>query len=184
MRFLTKLALILAVWTLPVRATAAEAAQEAFWAAIAQHCGERFVGKLTLFDEQADASWAQAKLVMHVAQCSPNEIRIPLSVGDDSSRTWVLRRLEHGLELKHRHAHGEHEDKVSWYGGHTTDSGRENRQTFPVDAYSKALFLREGLNASIGNFWSMEIWNQVFAYELVREGRSFRAEFDLSNPMQ
>ena len=176
----TSLTLFLAVW-LPA-AIGAEPAQDAFWQTIAAQCGEQFTGKLALFDETADATWAESEIVMHIAECNDEEIRIPLRVGDDASRTWFLRRLDDGLELKHRHMHGEHEDKVSWYGGHTTDHGRANRQTFPVDAYSRALFLREGLDASVANLWSMEIWNQVFAYELVRPGRKFRVEFDLARP--
>lgn len=184
MRMLRSSALTVGLLALNSAAFANDPAQDAFWNALAEHCGERFAGELTLFDEEADAGWLDSELVMHIAHCGPDEIRIPLRVGEDNSRTWILRRLEDGLELKHRHMHGEHEDKVSWYGGRTTDSGRANRQTFPVDAYSRALFLREGLDASVGNLWSMEIWNQTFAYELVREGRVFRAEFDLAAPLQ
>ncbi len=166
-----------------VASYAEEGEQDAFFQNIAKHCGKRYAGRVTLFDEVSDANWAESTLVMRVAQCTDDEIRIPLRVGDDTSRTWFLRRLPNGLELKHRHQHGEHEDKVSWYGGRTTDSGRASRQTFPADAYSRALFLREGLPASVANLWSIEIGNQQFAYELVREGRVFRAEFDLTRPL-
>ena len=165
-------------------AGALEPSQELFWNSLVELCGKRFAGKLTLFDEEADAAWAESALVMHVADCESDEVRIPLRVGEDASRTWILRRLDDGLELKHRHMHGAEEDAVSWYGGHTTDSGRAGRQTFPVDAYSKALFLREGLTDSTGNYWSMEIRAEVFAYELDRDGRVFRAEFDLARPLK
>lgn len=123
---------------------------------------------------------------MHVRECSENEIRIPLHVGENRSRTWVVTRADGRLSLKHDHRHEDGvEDEVSWYGGHTTDPGRAWRQTFPADDYSKALFLANGLEASVENFWSMEIHPEDrFVYEMVRSRRLFRAEFDLTRPVQ
>jgi hypothetical protein len=58
------------------------------------------------------------------------------------------------------------------------------RQEFPVDADSRALFEREGLEASVGNTWAIEIDPDAkFVYELARPGRLFRVEFDLTRPV-
>jgi hypothetical protein len=66
-------------------------------------------------------------------------------------------------------------------GGDTVAPGTASRQEFPVDAESRALFEREGLEAALGNTWAMEIEPGVrFVYELARPGRLFRVEFDLS----
>ena len=73
------------------------------------------------------------------------------------------------------------------YGGDTADAGTPQRQAFPVDAESVAMFQREGLNASVANVWAMEVEpGQRFVYELARPGsdRLFRVEFDLSRPVE
>jgi hypothetical protein len=160
--------------------------QDAFWERLNALCGMAFPGQMTGFSRPSDEGWLDREVIIHVRECSEHEIRIPLHVGDNRSRTWVLTRDEQGLRLKHDHRHEDgSEDEVTWYGGHTTDPGRSWRQTFPVDDYSKALFLARGLEVSVGNFWSMEVHpEQKFAYELVRAGRLFRAEFDLSNPVE
>lgn len=156
--------------------------RDAFWNHLTELCGQAFGGEMTGFSRPGDDGWLDREVTMHVRECSDQEIRIPLHVGDNRSRTWIVTRTEDGFRLKHdhRHADGSEED-VTWYGGHTTDPGRGWRQTFPVDDYSKAMFLANGLDVSVGNFWSMEVHSgEKFAYELVRAGRLFRAEFDLT----
>jgi hypothetical protein len=160
--------------------------QDAFWERLTALCGQAFSGQMVGFSRPGDDSWLDREVVIHVRECSDEEIRIPLHVGDNRSRTWVLTRHEGGLRLKHDHRHADgSEEAVTWYGGHTTDPGRAWRQTFPVDDYSRALFLANGLDVSVGNFWSMEVHaGEMFAYELVRAGRLFRAEFDLTRPVE
>jgi hypothetical protein len=161
--------------------------QDEFWTALTALCGQAFAGEMTGFSRPSDNGWLDREVIIHIRECSDHEIRIPLHVGENRSRTWVLTRIDDGgLRLKHDHRHEDgSEDEVTWYGGHTTDPGRTWRQTFPVDDYSKALFLSNGLDVSVGNFWSMEVHgNEKFAYELVRAGRLFRAEFDLTRPVE
>ncbi|MEE4638885.1 MAG: hypothetical protein V2J42_09125 [Wenzhouxiangella sp.] len=184
----TFLLLAVALCSLGLSATShADSSQQTFWENLTALCGKAFAGALTGFARPADDSWLSKDVVMHVRECSDDEIRIPLHVGDDRSRTWVLSRHPGGLRLKHDHRHEDGtEDDVTWYGGHTSDAGRSWRQTFPADDFSKALFLAQGLGVSVDNFWSMEIQpeQQHFAYELVRPGRHFRAEFDLSRTVE
>ena len=61
--------------------------------------------------------------------------------------------------------------------------GTAQRQEFPADDFSKALFVRENIPASTTNVWAMEAGGGIFAYELRRPGRFFRVEFDLTRPV-
>ncbi|TVS13145.1 MAG: hypothetical protein EA419_02405 [Wenzhouxiangella sp.] len=160
---------------------------DAFWNSLSELCGQAFSGQMTGFARPGDDGWLDREVIIHVRECAEREIRIPLHVGTNRSRTWIVTRDGDRFRLKHDHRHEDgSEEIVTWYGGHTTDPGRGWRQTFPVDDYSKALFLSNGLEASVGNFWSMEVrlHDHLFAYELVRAGRLFRAEFDLSEPVE
>jgi hypothetical protein len=69
------------------------------------------------------------------------------------------------------------------YGGDTRDAGTAQRQEFPVDAGSVAMFRAQGMQASVANTWAMEIVpGKNFVYELSRPGgRLFRVEFDLTH---
>lgn len=185
MKRLFRLAVLLgSVLVLPANADSQP--QDEFFQRLSALCGQAFAGRMTHFSRPADDGWLDREVVIHVRECKVDEIRIPLHVGDNHSRTWVIRREPGRLVLKHDHRHEDgSEDAVTWYGGHTLDSGRSGRQTFPVDAYSQALFLVHGLEASVENFWSMEIApGRQFAYELVRSRRMFRAEFDLTRPVE
>ncbi len=157
---------------------ATENAQAAFMQNLRALCGRAFAGKMVSSDE-ADADMADADMVMHVRECSDDEVRIPFYVGDDRSRTWVITETGGGLRLKHDHRHEDgSEDKVTWYGGDTADMGTATRQTFPVDQESIDLFKKEGLDQSVTNVWAVEVTDSMFAYELTRENRNFRVEFD------
>jgi hypothetical protein len=177
------------------------APQDAFFDALASHCGKAYAGELVSSDA-ADADFAGAPMVMHVAECSEDRIAVPFHVqlanerGKsewDRSRTWIITRTPEGLRLKHDHRHEDGEpDAVTMYGGDTTDDGTPRAQDFPVDAESIALFEREGLTASVTNVWTVEVDpagtpDARFAYQLQRTGaggapedRLFRVEFDLT----
>ena len=125
---------------------------------------------------------------MHVRGCEEpaRELRVPFHVGDDRSRTWVITRTADGLRLKHDHRHEDgSEDVLTMYGGDTRSPGTAERQEFPVDAESIALFEREGSEASVTNTWAMDIEpGKRFLYELSRPGgRLFQVEFDLAQPV-
>ena len=178
--------------TAPVADAAAQqqAPADAFMAAIAQHCGQAFAGRIVANEPvstEPDAFQGKA-LVMHVRGCDnpAEELRVPFHVGDDHSRTWVITRTDGGLRLKHDHRHEDgSEDSQTMYGGDTASAGTAIRQEFPVDAYSVELFEREGLQQSTRNTWAMEIEpGQRFLYELSRpSGRLFKVEFDLTQPV-
>ena len=180
--------------------------QQAFWDALQSHCGNAYRGKLASSDAR-DKDWQGRAMIAHWAECSERRIAIAFHVeeapsssseasgqtgGWDRSRTWLVTRTSDGLRLKHdhRHADGE-EDAVTQYGGDTLSAGTARVQDFPVDAYSIAMFEREGLDASLTNVWRMEVdpagsGNARFAYQLTRRNdptRLFRVEFDAQQPV-
>lgn len=164
-------------------ATREAVASDAFFNKLYGYCGKAFSGKLVAFNE-SDVKSFGGPAVMHVRSCTKNEIRVPFHVGEDRSRTWVITKIDGGLRLKHDHRHQDgSEDKLTQYGGDTVDAGTSSRQEFPADAFSRAMFEREGMKVSMDNTWAVEVNDEnVFAYELRRPNRHFRVEFDLSKP--
>lgn len=169
----------------PADETPAVDAQEAWWAGVQELCGQAFAGEMVRYDEEMDTGWLDRDVIMHVRECSADEIRIPLHVGDDRSRTWVLTRTEAGLRLKHDHRHRDGtEDASTWYGGDTAEPGTASRQEFPADDHSRELFVAQDHPDGVHNVWIMEIHpGDRFVYNLTRPDRDFAAEFDLTEPV-
>lgn len=159
-------------------------AQQAFFDNLTALCGKAFAGKVVV-DNAGPSSFSEAPLVMHVRRCNDREIQIPFHVGDNASRTWIITRTGAGLTLKHDHRHedGSH-DKVTMYGGVTHDAGWSQVQSFPADPFSKEMFANEGLPQSLNNVWQMYVYPEMFSYRLVRLGREFRVDFDLTKEVQ
>ncbi len=179
------------------------ASQEAFWDALASHCGAAYQGGLVSEDAR-DADWAGKGMIAHWAECSDNRIAIAFHVEDadeaggwNRSRTWLVTREGVGedmrLTLKHDHRHSDGEpDAVTFYGGTSQNAGDPMAQDFPVDEESIALFTREGLDVSVTNVWRMEVTpadmvGARFVYQLTRRNdptRLFRVAFDASEPVE
>ena len=157
--------------------------QDAFFNNLKAHCGKAYSGQVTIDNSSSD-SFANKALVMHVRKCTDTELQVPFHVGEDSSRTWIITKTGSGLSLKHDHRHEDGSSDVStMYGGHTMGAGWPQVQSFPADQYSKELFVRQGIPQSNGNTWQMYIYPEVFTYRMVREGREFRVDFDLTKPI-
>lgn len=154
-----------------------------YFTSIKQYCGQAFEGKVTV-DNSNSESFTNKKLIMHVRKCTDSQLQIPFHVGDDASRTWLITKTGSGLSLKHDHRHKDGSNDIStMYGGHTIDAGWSEVQSFPADQYSKELFAKQGIPQSIGNTWQIYIYPTKFTYRLVREGREFRVDFDLTKPI-
>ena len=150
-------------------------------------CGQAFAGRIVVNEPiptMPDA-FSNKPLIAHVRECAPTQLRVPFHVGDDHSRTWVLSAQPNSLRLKHDHRHRDGSpDALTQYGGDSVVAGLANRQEFPVDADSIALFQRQNSVASVTNTWAFEIEpGKRLVYELARPGRLFRVEFDLSKPI-
>lgn len=156
------------------------ASHDSFFDSIRALCGKAFAGKITV-DNQPTSSMAGKPLVMHVRRCTDTVLHIPFHIGDNASRTWIITKTGSGLSLKHDHRHEDGSySESTMYGGHTLDAGWPQVQSFPADAYSKALFAKSGIPQSSSNIWQMFIYPETFTYRLIREGREFRVDFDLT----
>lgn len=183
MRFLA-IACVAALAGCSTTAVAPVAPATPFFNGIAKLCGKSFAGKLVAGDA-SDADFAKADMRAHVRECSDTEMRIAFDVGEDTSRTWIISKVGDGLRLKHRHMLKDgSEDPASQYGGDTQDLGTSMRQEFPVDDFSKQMFVKEGRTVSTTNVWAFEIKpGTSLTYELSRPNRLFRVEFDLTKPL-
>ncbi len=152
---------------------------------LAAHCGKAYAGRITSDPNPRDADFAGKDLIMHVRVCRADQAQVPFHVGDDRSRTWVITRLADGaLRLKHDHRHADGtEDKLTQYGGDTVGAPQGLMAAFPVDSFSKEMFVREGLSVSLENVWIMQLTDTAFVYTLTRPGRRFEVTFDLTTPV-
>lgn len=162
----------------PQDGTSHPANQRAFFDNIRAFCGQRFAGA-TEIATAPDHPQPDVPLVMHVRDCDQDEIRIPFLVGEDRSRTWILRISQAGLLFKHDHRHedGTPEDLTN-YGGWAAEDGTPTLQRFPADEETARM-----LPAAATNVWTLELDTATgrFIYDLQRDGQPrFRASFDLT----
>lgn len=182
MRIRNVLAGLAMLMALPAAASPADA----FLAGLLPLCGKAYEGTIAINEGgAANDPFVGKRLVMHVRDCKAGEIRIPLHVGEDRSRTWIVTRTATGLRLKHDHRHEDGTaDKLTQYGGDTITPGTAARQDFPADAFSKSLFTDNKLpQAAQQNVWALEQGPGLFTYELSRPGRVVRLVFDVTKPV-
>ena len=155
---------------------------EKFWKQLEAHCGKSYEGTITAGAVEGDG-FTGTKLVMHVRSCEKNDIRIPFFVGEDRSRTWVLKKNSSKiLSLKHDHRNPDGtEEKLTQYGGISSNVGMENLQMFPADAHTTKI-----LPAAASNIWWFTIDETSFTYNLRRIGsdRVFTVLFDLTKTVE
>jgi hypothetical protein len=153
-----------------------------FWTELQKLCGKAYAGTLASAPEN-DVDFKGRELVMHVRACEKNRVRIPFLVGANKSRTWVLNKKRDYILLKHDHRHEDGTpDKITMYGGWTTNSGSPTRQMFPADRETAAI-----LPAAAGNVWWIELVpGEYFTYNLRRIGteRFFSIKFDLTKEVK
>lgn len=109
-------------------------------------CGARFEGQ-SVFPEDPGDDFRDQLLVAKIDSCGAAEIRIPFIVGENHSRTWVLKKTDDGLQLKHDHRHEDGTaDDITLYGGTATGPGTHQSQSFPADAYTASLIPEAATN--------------------------------------
>lgn len=165
-------------------AVKAEPANVIFWNNLQKLCGQAFSGAIVA-DTSPSPDFTGKSMVMNVRSCEKNRIRIPFFVGEDRSRTWVLTRKGNRIELKHDHRKNDgFPDKVTMYGGTTTNAGEATRQFFPADEQTTKVVPPPTGNApsAAANVWWIELVpGEYFSYNLRRLGgeRLFSVKFDL-----
>jgi len=168
--------------------TAASAGETTAWGALSSNCGKAFAGTIVKDTDPSD-TWTNARIIMHIRDCSENEIKVPLHVDDNRSRIWIVTKLPAGkMRLKHDHRHQDgRSDDVTMYGGTSVGGDGADRAStvaFPVDKESITSFKKYGLEASVTNSWHLSVGETTFHYKLTRpSGREFEVAFDLSKPV-
>lgn len=161
-------------------ASAQSASQEAFWAQLQALCGQAFAGRLLA---EPDKELAGQPLVIHFRSCDEQLIRVPLIIGDNRSRTWLLSRDEQGLMLRHDHRDERGvPEQATDYGGRTPSHGTDRLQIFPADDRTLSR-----LSNNTPNVWLLEVDPGVRLTYYVRRlatERHFHFEFDLSTPVE
>ncbi len=152
-----------------------------FWETLKSHCGKAYEGQLA--PHVTNDAFSGKKLVMYVRTCDDGTITIPFYVGDDRSRTWVLTYEDDRIKLKHDHRHEDGtEDKITQYGGTSTNAGLPGLQFFPADSETAEL-----IGYASTNVWWITIDEHTFTYNLKRVGTenpAFNVIFDLDNPVE
>ncbi len=160
-------------------ARAQKSGAELFWENLKKHCDNVYEGTIT--EGANHPAFKDKKLLMHVKSCKDDIIRIPFYVGEDRSRTWVLKLENNRILLKHDHRHEDGSpDKITQYGGWTSNTGLPEVQVFPADQETATL-----IPAAATNVWWMSLNETYFTYNLKRIGSDtlFTVRFDLSKPL-
>ena len=152
-----------------------------FWENLSKLCGKSFEGEMINASEN-DQFYGK-KLVMHVRTCEDGKITIPFHVGDDHSRTWVL-TMEEGnvIKLKHDHRHEDgSEDRVTQYGGISSNTGMARLQFFPADKETTDL-----IPYAATNVWWISLDDTSFSYNLrrINNDSSINVKFDLTKEVE
>jgi hypothetical protein len=151
-----------------------------FWNNLTQLCGKSFEGYLET--PENDPQFSGKQLFMNVRSCTKTQIKIPFIVGNDRSRTWVFTLNDNRITLKHDHRHEDgSEDKITQYGGTTTNTGTANIQVFPADVATTNL-----IPQAASNVWWVTLNDNTFTYNLRRLGtnRVFTVVMDLSKTIE
>lgn len=156
--------------------------QEAFWSALAAHCGRAYEGEISDVTPYYRDGVVGRRAVIHVFDCSDDRIHVPFHLDDNASRNWILTRVDGTLRLKHDHRNPDGtEEEISQYGGDAPVPGLATRQIFPADAHTARI-----LPERADNFWFLDfVGEDVLQYGVhwPTAGHSIRFSFDLSRPV-
>ena len=183
------LILVLVALTASQAFAQAEPGNAVFWRELQKPCGKAFAGSITA-DTAPNPDFTGKTMLMHVRSCEADRIRIPFFVGENRSRTWVLTRKGNRIELKHDHRHEDGKsDKVTMYGGTTTNEGMATRQFFPADDETVHVVAPPAGNApsAAANVWWIDLVpGEHFSYNLRRLGgdRLFTVRFDITKEVK
>jgi hypothetical protein len=149
-------------------------ARDQFMTTLHSMCGQRFEGGLSYaVDPKND--FAGKKISTEVI-CSSADVRMPVRVGEDRSRTWIFTLGAAGLDLRHDHRHADGTpDAVTMYGGLASDAGSARSQSFLADAHTAKI-----VPGAETNVWTVSVSTdgEVLTYRLERHAKP-RAEFVL-----
>lgn len=157
-------------------ATTAYAAdtRDQFMATLQSMCRQRFEGGLTYAIDPKNPY--VGKTMSTEIICTSTDVRMPVLVDEDRSRTWIFTRSPAGLDLRHDHRHSDGTpEAVTMYGGMANDAGTALSQSFLADTHTFKVF-----PGSETNVWttSFSADGTVLTYHLERHAKP-RIEFVL-----
>jgi hypothetical protein len=165
----------------PPTAAAAANVHRAFLENLAHHCGEAFRGRVVHAPED-DLNFAgDPELVMHVRECSEEEVRIPVFLDDDRSRTWIFWLTGDGVDLRHDHRNPDGTPEANtFYGAFVSDPPLALELPSPT----RHEFKRQQNGMVSG--WVVEIVpGERYVYGTQRDGEwRHRFDFDLSQAVE
>lgn len=172
----TTLLLLLALLAAPVLADE-DSASAAFFARMMALDGRVFRGTTT-FPTNPDHDMVGKPLELRFQASSPDELRVPFRVGDDASRTWILRRTPRGLLFKHDHRLADGSpDPITNYGGFAVPGLMSGVQVFPADQETATM-----LPEASTNVWCLQLSpdGRTLTYSLERHAKArYEARFTL-----
>ena len=143
-------------------------ARTLFFTTLKSLCGARFEGASTFPTDSTD-SFAGKLLVATISSCGEEEVRVPFTVGEDRSRTWIFTRIGTGLQMKHDHRHADGTpDAITMYGGMARAGGTALSQSFAADTLTARL-----IPAAATNVWTVSLSadKRRLTYHLERNGQ-------------
>ena len=157
----------------PITGTANTSANDAFYQSLRGLQGKRIEGR-TIYPAGREAPFAGKPILLEVASCTKNEMRLPIYIGGKIYRTLILERTPSGFFLKH-------EDKTETSkapvlpqsSGQPTTSG----PSFPPDTY-----LNNRIRPAASRVRTSAFNNDqsVFSYFMELEGKlPMQIDFDL-----
>ncbi|WP_333608265.1 hypothetical protein [Arsukibacterium sp.] len=158
---------------------------DAFWQALASHCGNAYAGKrVQARNDRPDLLVGDEQLVVHFRHCDNYLLALPFHIGKadgswDRSRTWRFSRLGSMLELRHDHrlADGQPDTTNTMYGGLMMAGGSNQLQRF--------LFTERTAEDGSLLGWQIEIVpGKRYTYGTFSgDNWTWRLDFDLSKPL-
>ncbi|GAA4364962.1 hypothetical protein [Kangiella marina] len=158
--------------------------QEAnFFKRLESMCGETLVGT-TVYPDDPSHDFAGKKLIATISECSDRIIRIPFTVGDDKSRTWIIKATGQGLLFKHDHRYPNGKPHaVTNYGGYAGSyknaHGTETKQFFIADEHTADM-----IPEAKSNVWMLELkpeTNELIYYLERHQKPRYKAVLTLQN---
>jgi hypothetical protein len=159
--------------------------RDAWFAAMASHCGQAYPGGLTLEPPGDEMLTGTELLIVHFRECEDGLLKVPFHIEKeadeswDRSRTWIFTHHGDSLEIRHDHRKPDgSEDDFTMYGGFSVGEGSALRQEFKSVPRSEETGMFRG--------WRIEIEPGVrYTYGTIRDTTwSWRVDFELSTPVE
>ncbi len=155
---------------------------------LVRHCQQAFAGRVATnkTPDGPDPAWQGEPVVLNLRACPPGGVIIAIAVGEDRSRTMVLRQQSADqLSLRHlRHNDEGQPQPVSDFGGFSAEGSEPRKAVFQANDISRDLFTANGQAARNNSTWTLAMPDaDTLVYEQDSDAGTLRLEFDLGKPV-